>query len=100
MQGLEELDDLDAQGLESRVTVLGHVQRGGIPTAYDRWLATRFGAAAVRLAEKRGYGRMVALKNSRVEDLELSKVLEIPKRVDLEGYAIVTARGLGVSFGV
>lgn len=91
---------LDEQGLETRVTVLGHVQRGGIPTAYDRWLATRFGAAAVRLAEKKGFGRMVALKNSRVEDLELSAALKTPKRVDLEGDAIVTAHGLGVSFGI
>lgn len=90
---------LDSQGLETRVTVLGHVQRGGTPTAFDRWLATRFGAAAVRLAEEGGFGRMVALKNSRVEDLPLSKALEFPKRVDLGGDAIKTARGLKVSFG-
>ena len=90
---------LEAQGLETRVTVLGHVQRGGIPTAFDRWLATRFGAAAVRLADKSGFGRMVALKNSRVEDLKLSEALEVPKRVDLNGDAIMTARGLRVSFG-
>jgi 6-phosphofructokinase 1 len=90
---------LESQGLETRVTVLGHVQRGGIPTAFDRWLATRFGAAAVRLAEKGGFGRMVALKNSRVEDLPLSEALEVPKRVDLGGDAIMTARGLRVSFG-
>lgn len=90
---------LESQGLETRVTVLGHVQRGGSPTAFDRWLATRFGAAAVRLAEKKGFGRMVALKNSRMEDVLLSEALEIPKRVDLNGDAILTARGLGVSFG-
>ena len=90
---------LETQGLEARVTVLGHVQRGGSPTAFDRWLATRFGAAAVRLADENGFGRMVALKNSRVENLELSEALEVPKRVDLNGDAILTARGLGVSFG-
>jgi 6-phosphofructokinase 1 len=90
---------LDAQGLETRVTVLGHVQRGGTPTAFDRWLATRFGAAAVRLAERRGFGRMVALKNGRVVDLALKEALDVPRRVDLEGDAILTARGLGVSFG-
>ncbi len=90
---------LEAQGLETRVTVLGHVQRGGIPTAFDRWLATRFGAAAVRLADKGGFGRMVALKNAKVVDLQLSEALEIPKRVDLKSDAVLTARGLGVSFG-
>lgn len=90
---------LEMQGLETRVTVLGHVQRGGSPTAFDRWLATRLGAAAVRLAHEDGFGRMVALKNSRVEDLKLSEALEIPKRVDLAGDAILTARGLGISFG-
>ncbi|MFH2039091.1 MAG: ATP-dependent 6-phosphofructokinase [Chloroflexota bacterium] len=90
---------LEAQGLETRVTVLGHVQRGGIPTAFDRWLATRFGAAAVRLADNGGFGRMVALKNSRVEDLQLSAALDIPKRVDLMSDEVLTARGLGISFG-
>jgi len=90
---------LETQGLETRVTVLGHVQRGGSPTAFDRWLATRFGASAVRLADENGFGCMVALKNSRVEDLKLSEALDVPKRVDLNGDAILTAGGLGISFG-
>jgi acetoacetate decarboxylase len=51
------------------------------------------------LADKKGFGRMVALKNARMEDLQLSEALEVPKRVDLNGDAILTARGLIVSFG-
>ncbi len=69
-RGLEELDGgwgniWRRKDWKTRVTVLGHVQRGGSPTAFDRWLATRFGAAAVRLADKGGYGRMVALENPK-----------------------------------
>jgi 6-phosphofructokinase 1 len=84
---------------ETRVTVLGHLQRGGTPTAFDRWLASRFGAAAVRLAAAGGFGRMVALKSTRVEDISLDEALAEPKRVDVHGDAVLTARGLGISFG-
>lgn len=86
-------------GVETRVTVLGHLQRGGAPTAFDRWLATRYGAAAVRLAAQGGFGRMVALQNARVVDLFLQDALRVPKRVDVHGDAVITARGLGISFG-
>ncbi len=84
---------------ETRVTVLGHIQRGGSPTPFDRWLATRYGAAATRLAEKGGFGRMVALRNGRVESIPLAEALAIPKRVDLNGDAIRTARDLGICLG-
>src|SRR5690606_6654566 len=53
---------IESQGFESRVTVLGHLQRGGTPTAFDRWLATRCGAAAVRLAARGGFDRMVSMQ--------------------------------------
>jgi 6-phosphofructokinase 1 len=86
-------------GAETRVTVLGHIQRGGTPTAFDRWLATRYGGGAVRLAAAGGFGRMVALQNAQVIDVSLDEVLEKPKRVDVEGDAVRTARGLGISFG-
>ena len=90
---------LEEKGVETRVTVLGHIQRGGTPTAFDRWLATRYGAASVRLAAARGFDRMVALLKSQIVDLPLEEALAVPKRVDPLGDAVVTARGLGISFG-
>jgi ATP-dependent phosphofructokinase / diphosphate-dependent phosphofructokinase len=89
----------EACGIETRVTVLGHLQRGGSPTAFDRWLATRFGAAAVRLAAAQGFGRMVALQGGKIVDLSLTEALAVPKRVDPQGEGVATARGLGISFG-
>ncbi|MDI6769810.1 MAG: ATP-dependent 6-phosphofructokinase [Anaerolineales bacterium] len=86
-------------GSEARVTVLGHVQRGGSPTVFDRWLATRYGAAAVRAAAEGKFGHMVALRNGQVIDIPLQEALAVPKRVNLNGDAMLTARGLGISFG-
>lgn len=90
---------IEDQGFESRVTVLGHVQRGGTPTAFDRWLATRYGAAAVRLAARGGFDRMVALASGEITDIELAKAVAVPKRVNPEGDAVITARNIGISFG-
>lgn len=84
---------------ETRVTVLGHLQRGGSPTSFDRWLATRFGAAAFRLAMAQGHGRMVALQCGTVVDISLAEALMAPKRVDLKGDAVQTARQLGICLG-
>ena len=84
---------------ETRVTILGHIQRGGIPTAFDRWLATEFGAAAVRLAAKAGFGRLVAYQCGRIVELEFAEALNKPKRVDVNGDAVRTARGLGICLG-
>jgi phosphofructokinase-like protein len=86
-------------GMETRVTVLGHLQRGGQPTAFDRWLATRYGAASVRLAMRGGYGRMVSLQGMEIKDVTLEQALVVPKRVDLSGDAVQTARGLGICLG-
>ena len=85
--------------METRVTVLGHLQRGGQPTAFDRWLATRFGAAAMRLAMDGRHGRMVSLQGQDVRDVTLEEALAVPKRVDVDGDAVLTARGLGISLG-
>ena len=90
---------LEGQGFETRVTVLGHVQRGGSPTAFDRWLATRYGAAAVRAAAAGSLGCMVALRNAQVIPIPLSEALAVPKRVDVNDDGVLTARGLGISFG-
>jgi len=90
---------IEKQGFETRVTVLGHLQRGGSPTPFDRWLATRYGAAAVRLAAQGGFDRMVALHAGKVVDVSLEEALAIPKRVDLNGDAVITARSMGIVFG-
>lgn len=90
---------IEDRGFESRVTVLGHVQRGGTPTAFDRWLATRYGAAAVRLAARGGFDRMVALKGGEIADISLEEATAKPKRVNPEGDAVITARNIGISFG-
>jgi 6-phosphofructokinase len=90
---------LESSGIETRVTVLGHVQRGGIPSAFDRWLATRYGSASVRVAAQRHYDRMVTLVNGHITDMPLMDAIAIPKRVDPLGDAVVTARGIGISFG-
>ena len=90
---------IEGQGFETRVTVLGHLQRGGTPTAFDRWLATRFGAAAVRLAAQNKFDRMVALRSAQIVDISLEEALAVPKRVEVDGDAVITARGLGISFG-
>ena len=90
---------IEKQGFESRVTVLGHIQRGGTPTAFDRSLATRYGAAAVRLAARGGLDRMVALHCGRITDIPLEEATAIPKRVKLDDDAVITARNVGISFG-
>ncbi|MBN1265756.1 MAG: ATP-dependent 6-phosphofructokinase [Anaerolineales bacterium] len=86
-------------GVEARVTVLGYLQRGGSPTCFDRWLATRYGAAAVRLANQHRFGRMVCLQGGVVGDISLAEALAEPKRVGLHGESILTARGLGICLG-
>lgn len=79
--------------------MLGHLQRGGSPTAFDRQLATRLGSAAVRLALNKGFGRMVALQGQRITDISLDEALSVPKRVDIHGDTLQTARALGIAFG-
>jgi len=74
--------------VETRVTVLGHVQRGGSPTAYDRVLATRFGVAAVELIKNADFGKMVALQGNKIVPVELSEAVSKLKTVDIELYEI------------
>lgn len=86
-------------GHESRVTVLGHLQRGGSPTFFDRILATRYGVAAVRLAEKKKFGQMVALSGTEITHVKLEKAVADLKTVPPDYYLVETARSLGTSFG-
>lgn len=88
-----------ACGVESRVIVLGHLQRGGSPTAFDRWLATCFGGEAVRVAARGDFGRMVSLRGEEIVDIELKGCVGTPKRVNVEGDAVQTARSMGICMG-
>jgi 6-phosphofructokinase len=84
---------------EVRYVVLGHVQRGGSPTPFDRVLATRFGAAAVAALADRESGRMVALRGARIETVPRADVLSRPKRADPQGERVGAARSIGTIFG-
>lgn len=86
-------------GADTRVTVLGHLQRGAQPTWDDRLIASAFGVHAVDLIAAGGFDRMVAWQNRRVVDVPLATAIEGPQRVDPEGTLIRTARGLGISLG-
>jgi phosphofructokinase-like protein len=85
--------------LETRVAVLGHLQRGGTPTTYDRILATRFGVEAVNLAAEGGFGRMVCLKGRRIESATIAGAVKKLNRVDPEGQMVLTAESLGIELG-
>ena len=86
-------------GCESRSLVLGHLQRGGFPTTFDRLLATRFGSAAVRLANEGFFGQMVALDPPHIKSIPLEDAIGQLKRVPLTSDVIRSARDLGISFG-
>jgi len=86
-------------GKECRSLVLGHLQRGGMPTGYDRLLATRFGAAAVAAIENEAWGQMVALQSPNLVTVPISEVISQPKRVELNHDIVLAARTTGISFG-
>jgi ATP-dependent phosphofructokinase / diphosphate-dependent phosphofructokinase len=79
--------------------VLGHLQRGGSPTTYDRLLALRFGGAAVRSIADGAFGVMVGLNGPDITRVPLSEVVGRSKNVALDGDIIATARELGISLG-
>lgn len=89
----------EVNGSEVRVTVPGHMQRGGEPCAYDRVLATRLGAAAARLIAEEEYGYMVAVKNNDITKVPLAEVAGKLKTVDPECSMIKEAKMVGISFG-
>jgi len=92
-----ELEELT--GKEARTLTLGHIQRGGSPTAYDRNLALRFGAAAVRCIREGRLGTMVALQGQNVTAVPLAEAISELKRVTMDMDLVMTARQLGISFG-
>lgn len=93
----EQLEQIT--GKDTRCVVLGHLQRGGPPTPYDRILATRFGAAAVNALHNGIVGEMVALRAQEITTVPLEEVVGHIKTVRPHNDLIRTARGIGVSFG-
>lgn len=88
-----------ATGLETRVTVLGHLQRGGSPTAFDRVLATRFGALALEAASRSQFGTMMSLQGTNVTTVPLEQAISRQRLVPPDSQLILAARALGVSLG-
>jgi ATP-dependent phosphofructokinase / diphosphate-dependent phosphofructokinase len=86
-------------GKETRSVVLGHLQRGGAPTSFDRMLATRFGGKAVELAQRGEFGTMVAYAPPDIVALRLEEIVGKTKTVPLDHGLLLTAKALGVSFG-
>jgi 6-phosphofructokinase 1 len=86
-------------GKETRHVVLGHLQRGGSPTAFDRTLATRFGGKAVELLRRGQFGKMVANHPPDLVPIPLGDVVGKTKQVPLDYDLLLTAKALGVSFG-
>lgn len=93
-------DDIEKEaGIETRVTVLGHLQRGGHPTAFDRILSTRYGVKAVELALEGNFGNMVSLQGRDITYVTLEEAVGNLKKVQHDNDLVKTGRSLGVSFG-
>ena len=86
-------------GKEARNTVLGHLQRGGAPTSYDRILATRFGARAVELVKAGEFGTMVAFHPPNIVAVPLEKIVGRTRNVPVDFDVIRTARAMGIAMG-
>ena len=89
----------EGTGLETRVTVLGHVQRGGSPTPYDRILATRFGSMALQLASQGRFGCMVSLQGTEVVSVPVKEAILKLRTVPPDSQLILAARAVGTCFG-
>jgi 6-phosphofructokinase len=91
---------VEGTGIESRETILGYVQRGGSPSAFDRNLATRLGGHAVELIAKGKFNRMVCLHNEKITSRPLEEVSGKLKKIPLDHDLIIQGKRMGVSFGV
>ena len=89
----------EGTGKECRSLVLGHLQRGGMPTGYDRLLATRFGTAAIGAVENEKWGEMVALQSPHLVTVPIEEVISKEKRVDPSHDIVKAARATGISLG-
>ena len=97
IQLTQELEKLTR--IESRVTLLGHLQRGGIPSAYDRMLATRLGTACTNYIQQEKYGVMIASKGENVAAVPLENIVGKRKMVSLDHAWIKAARSVGTCLG-
>jgi 6-phosphofructokinase len=86
-------------GKETRAVVLGHLQRGGAPSAWDRHLCTRFGVSAVEQIAEQKFGVMVALTPSGIAPVELVDAVDRIRTVPPDGEIVRVGRALGISFG-
>jgi 6-phosphofructokinase 1 len=86
-------------GKEARMVVLGHLQRGGSPTSFDRLLATRFGARAFELLHERKFGHMVAFDPPDIVAVPLERIVGRTRNVPLDFDVIRAARAMGISLG-
>lgn len=86
-------------GLETRTTILGHLQRGGSPTAFDRVLASRYGTKAVELAVKGEFARMVSQKGLHVTSVAIKDAISRQRLVPVNGEIVSSCRAVGTSFG-
>ncbi len=95
------MQELKAAGLETdmRETVLGHLQRGGTPIAYDRVLATQFGAKAFEMVLQKEYGKMVAYRHPNIVSVPLNEVISHYNFVDPDSDLVKAARGIGICMG-
>ncbi len=87
------------RNVEIRVTVLGHLQRGGAPIPYDRILGTRYGVAAVHAFIRREFGSMVSLQGAEITSVPLTEAIKEIRKVPTDGDLVAAARGIGISFG-
>ena len=86
-------------GIESRACVLGHTQRGGTPTAFDRWLSTLYGAKATDMILEGKFGYMAAFHNFGMDEVKIADAIANLKRVDPHGAEVKAALEVGMSFG-
>lgn len=93
----EEIENIT--NVETRVTVLGYLQRGGRPVTYDRVLSTRFGVAAVDFIHKEKYGELVALKCNEIVGVKIKDAVKKQKKIDPKGEMVDIARSIGVCMG-
>ena len=86
-------------GKESRSVVLGHLQRGGIPSTYDRLISLRFGAAAIRCVQDHDFNKLVVLQDNKLKRIPITSVADKMKSVSLESDTVQTARDIGICLG-
>jgi 6-phosphofructokinase 1 len=89
----------EAMNKEVRVTVLGHVQRGGSPSPFDRILGTRFGVHAADLVAQKDYGKMVCLRAGKIESVPIETAVGACKLVSPSSDHVHAARAIGITFG-